>query len=206
MKNRLLLRCDCGSVTGELELASERSLHVVCYCQDCQAFARFLEQQDTVLDAHGGTRILQISPAAMQINNGLQHIKAMRLSPKGILRWHTVCCKTPVGNTLATSKLPFLGLIHTFFSEHKKPGYLDEHFGPVKMGVFAGNTKREATWPVHAGTPAGLIVSTIRNVAGWRLRGDHKHNMFFDITSGQPISNPIVLTLEERNKLASQVT
>ena len=51
----------------------------ICYCKDCQAFARFLERPD-LLDPAGGTDIFQMPPA--------------RLSDKGVLRWYTDCCRT----------------------------------------------------------------------------------------------------------------
>ena len=60
----LPLRCRCGRVRGVAsEVAPSAGFRFVCYCQDCQAFARFLERPD-VFDAAGGTDIFQIQPAA----------------------------------------------------------------------------------------------------------------------------------------------
>jgi hypothetical protein len=49
------LRCRCGRMRGVAnEVASNAGFRFICYCQDCQTFARFLERPD-VLDAAGGT-------------------------------------------------------------------------------------------------------------------------------------------------------
>jgi hypothetical protein len=51
----LPLRCRCGSVRGiASEFARASGFRLVCYCKDCQAFARFLDRAD-VLDAAGGS-------------------------------------------------------------------------------------------------------------------------------------------------------
>ena len=38
----------------------------------------------------------------------------VRLTPKGLFRWHTTCCNTPVGNTLRPS-VPFVGIVAQAF-------------------------------------------------------------------------------------------
>jgi len=44
------------------DVSPSTGLRFVCYCKDCQAFARFLERAD-VLDPAGGTDIFQMPPA-----------------------------------------------------------------------------------------------------------------------------------------------
>ena len=49
--------CRCGHVRGiAREVSPSAGFRFVCYCKDCQAFARFLDRPD-VLDAAGGTDI-----------------------------------------------------------------------------------------------------------------------------------------------------
>src|SRR5262245_45837150 len=56
----LPLRCRCGHVHGVAsEVAPFNGFRLVCYCKDCQAFARFLDRPE-VLDAAGGTDIFQM--------------------------------------------------------------------------------------------------------------------------------------------------
>ncbi len=44
------LRCRCGRLQGHVTLEG-RNTRVVCYCKDCQAFARFLDPAGRALDA-----------------------------------------------------------------------------------------------------------------------------------------------------------
>ena len=41
-------------------------LRFVCYCKDCQAFARFLDRAD-VLDPAGGTDIFHMAPGRVKL-------------------------------------------------------------------------------------------------------------------------------------------
>jgi hypothetical protein len=57
----------------------------VCYCTDCQAFARFLDRAD-VLDPAGGTDIFHMPPARVKLTAGTDAMRCLRLSNK-VLRW-----------------------------------------------------------------------------------------------------------------------
>ena len=49
------IRCRCGAVRGVVRgMAPSRTNRVICHCDDCQAFAHFLEQADEVLDGRRG--------------------------------------------------------------------------------------------------------------------------------------------------------
>jgi hypothetical protein len=80
------LRCRCGTVQGLLaDAAPEKVNRVVCYCADCQAFAHHLGRAD-LLDAHGGSDIVQVAPAALSFTQGAERIRGLRLTPKGVNR------------------------------------------------------------------------------------------------------------------------
>ena len=111
MPNDIPLRCKCGAVRGRFtDYRRERSNRVTCYCDDCQAFARWLGRTD-VLDAHGGSDIVQVAPAALSYDTGAEHLRCMQLGPKGPYRWYTACCKQPAGNTLGRARSPFAGVV-----------------------------------------------------------------------------------------------
>ena len=94
----LPLRCRCGNVRGvAIEVAPSAGFRFVCYCQDCQVFAHFLERPD-VLDAAGGTDIFQMPTGRVQLSAGTDAVRCLRLSRK-VFRWYTDCCRTPIGNT-----------------------------------------------------------------------------------------------------------
>ena len=90
-----------------IDVSPSTGTRVICYCQSCQAFARFLGGTG-ILDAHGGSDILQVSPSHVRITEGIDRLRSMRLTEKGLIRWYTDCCKTPVGNTIGGG-FPFIG-------------------------------------------------------------------------------------------------
>lgn len=108
MTKDMPLACRYVRVRGvATSVSPESSNHVVCYCDDCQAFARFLATPGT-MDVHGSTDIFQVPPAKFQITQGLDAIECMRLTDKGMVRWYAGCCRTPIGNTVS-ARVPFIG-------------------------------------------------------------------------------------------------
>ena len=169
---------------------------MVCYCGDCQSFAHFLGRANEILDVHGGTEIFQTSPARLEIAQGQHRLACMRLTPKGMVRWYAECCRTPIGNTLITPQVPFVGLILLACTEaNAAGGSRDEVLGPVRARVNTGSAKGNA---VERGIrDSGMVPSLLRFarlVLQARLRGDHKASPFFDPRTGQPRATPRVLS------------
>jgi hypothetical protein len=74
----LPLRCRCGHVRGVAnEVAPYTGFRFVCYCQDCQAFARFLERPD-VLDTAGGTDIFQMPTGRVKLTAGTDAVRCLQ--------------------------------------------------------------------------------------------------------------------------------
>ncbi|MFK7940886.1 MAG: DUF6151 family protein [Roseovarius sp.] len=104
--------CRCGQTKLKIAVpARSAGTHVRCYCVDCQTAANLYDNADDVLTPAGGTDIWQTTPDQIQITAGQEHLKILRLSPKGLLRWHAGCCNTPVMNTLPNLKIPFVGTV-----------------------------------------------------------------------------------------------
>ncbi len=40
-----------------------------------------------------------------------ENLACVKVTDKGILRWHAACCRTPIGNTLGSRNFSFVGLI-----------------------------------------------------------------------------------------------
>jgi hypothetical protein len=117
----LPLRCRCGHVRGIASaVSSSTGGRVLCYCKDCQAFARFLERAD-VLDAAGGTDIFQMPPGRVNLTAGMDAVRCLRLSNRGVYRWYTDCCRTPIGS-IAGPRVPLIGVIHCFM-DHQADGH-----------------------------------------------------------------------------------
>jgi len=192
----LPLRCRCGHVRGVAsEVAPSAGFRFVCYCQDCQAFARFLERPD-VLDAAGGTDIFQMPTGRVQLAAGRDAVRCLRFSSK-VFRWYTDCCRTPIGNT-AGPRFPVVGLIHSFMSHHADGRSRDEVLGPPLCRIY----ERSAIGPLPPNAPAspslGVFVLRASRIFGWWLRGLGRPTSFFDDFTKAPLCVPHVLTRGER--------
>jgi hypothetical protein len=190
------LRCSCGALTGSV--ANERSAnHSRCYCEDCQAFARFLGREADLLDARGGCECIQTLPKDVTFHQGLEHLACMRLTETGLLRWYAACCNTPIGNTPATSKLPFVGLARACLEGAATS--VNESFGPVRFCRFtSGASGRPKPEPFGGG---GAALWFIRNRLRARFTGGFTRNPFFVMTTDQPIVAPKTLSPAERDRL-----
>jgi hypothetical protein len=191
------LRCRCGEVRAVVTKPSPRTVNrVICYCDDCQAYAHQLGRAD-LLDSHGGSDIVQVAPASLTFVQGQDRIAAVRLSPKGLYRWYARCCNTPVGNTVSPS-IPFVGLVaQTFARDGQTP---DQLFGrPVGaiLGKFASSDVPKEV----QGVSFGLLLRALRMVLSWRLGGNVWPHPFFDRATRQPIYPVTVLTREQREAL-----
>jgi len=195
----LRIRCACGAVRGVVRGASPSSgNHLVCHCDDCQAFAHFLARPDQILDAWGGTDIYQTSPAKVAFEAGDERLACMRLRPKGLLRWYASCCRTPIGNTVSAG-LPFVGLIHRCLDDEAGVR------GPVRARVFGRFARGDRSQlRAHDRAPLSLVLRFAWLIGQARLRGDQRRSPFFDPRTGEPVAQPRVLTAEELRDVESR--
>lgn len=193
------LQCRCGKLRGALA-HPERASRGVCYCKDCQAYGHFLKDTPGVLDGLGGTEVYAVSPRDVSFTEGVEHLTCMSLTDKGLLRWYSSCCQTPIGNTVRDWKVAHVGLVRMCL---EGPGVdLDQTFGPVKMRVNTGGAKGKVDVPVWSTTAS--IASFVFNLARRRLDGSYRQGPFFD-ADGRPIVSPRVLTAEELAAVRARV-
>jgi hypothetical protein len=176
-------------VTGVArDVAPSTGFRFVCYCTDCQAFARVLEQPD-VLDAAGGTDILQMPPARVKLTAGADALRCLRLS-KRVLRWYAGCCQVPIANSAATPRFPILAVIHTFMDHAASGRSRDELLGPPLCRIF----DRSATAPLPASAPPPpsmrVFARRTRMMLGWWARGLARPSPLFDDETGAPRAEP----------------
>jgi len=191
------LRCRCGEVRAVVKDPSPKTVNrVICYCDDCQAFAHQLGRSD-LLDVHGGTDVVQVAPASLTFVRGQDKIAAVRLSPKGLFRWYATCCNTPVGNTL-TPSVPFVGVVaKAFETDGQDPDALFGRPVGTNLGKFAiGDVQGKTN-----GVSLSLLLRVLRLVLGWRLTGKTWPHPFFERGSGTPRYPVIVLSREQRDAL-----
>ena len=169
------------------EASPEAVNRLVCYCDDCQAFAHRLGRAD-LLDAQGGTDLVQIAPASLAFEAGEEHIVGLRLSPKGLYRWHTSCCNTPLGNTVGPA-IPFVGIVAQAFDHDGQTA--DDVFGrPIGkiLGKFAVGTPPEGSTRLNL----RLLRRAIGKVLGWKIGGKAWPHPFFDRATRAP-SRPVTI-------------
>ena len=190
MMNSISLKCKCGTVQGSVSHASPGvGNHIVCYCEDCQSFANELSKDDAILDEWGGTEIYQTPPWHVAIDSGREQIRCLRLTPKGIYRWYTECCNTPIGNT-GSAKFPFIGLIHSFMDKDKNT---ESQLGPIRGYHKLGSAIGEPTEEIQQlGMPKGTTIRVFWRLFKWKLSSRNKPNLFFD-SSGRCISRPKII-------------
>jgi hypothetical protein len=186
------LKCSCGAVEGVANNISANSgTRVVCYCDDCQAFARSLKCADKILDEYGGTDIFQITPSQVKIMKGVEQIRCMRLTSKGLFRWYTECCQTPIGNTVS-SGVPIIGMIHNFMDDN---GTREANLGPIRGHLHVKFAKESLPVELkNSGFPYRIIMRTLSKMIMWKLKGLSNPSPFFD-SSGNPVSEPKILKI-----------
>ena len=190
------LKCRCGEVQGKLTGVSPGAFnHAVCYCDDCQAYLHHLGRAD-LLDGNGGSDIIQVAPATLTFQRGVERIVGLRLTPKGLHRWYASCCNTPVGNTL-TPVLPFVGLlVPAFSSAASADGPLGKPEGAM-FGKFATGTPPAGATKIDV----RLLLRSVGRVIKWGLAGRAWPNPFFDRATGMPTRPLTVLSRAEREAL-----
>jgi hypothetical protein len=196
----LPLRCRCGHVRGVAgDVSPSNGLRFVCYCKDCQAFARFLERPD-VLDPVGGTDIFQMPPGRVKLTAGADALRCLRLSDKGVLRWYADCCRTPIANT-AGAGFPIIGMIHSFMDHAADGRARNEVLGAPLCRIY----ERSATGPLPPDAPAAPSLRTFVHRASkmleWWARGLARPNPFFDDGTNTPRALPRILMPSERAAL-----
>ena len=186
------ISCECGGIGGNLNL-SETGRLVCCYCRDCQAFAHFLGRADSILDRQGGTLIVQSEPRLLTLTHGTDKLACIRLTDKGLLRWHASCCNTAIGNTLPNIKAAFVGVIHDCI--RMTPEQLTGRYGPVRVHVHTRSAigtpkpKEQGLLPTLLGISWQLLRA--------RLTGTYRQTPFFDAATGNPVATPYILTKAE---------
>lgn len=202
------LACQCGEVRGRLETVPSRTTRCVCFCRDCRAFAHALDRAADVLDARGGTEVVQMVPGALHIDQGREHIALLQLAENGLLRWYTSCCNSPIGNTLRTTRFPFIGVIDSFLTEDARVEL--QRRVPLHAHVYTqfahdaedGEARRVRSDEEPLGGTGIVLRRIVKIILSARLKRDARRSPLFD-EAGNPVCRPKVLVEQERERLAA---
>lgn len=194
------LRCRCGELRGTVMDASPRNVtHLRCYCDDCRAFLRHLERTD-LFDERGASLIVHMAPARLRIEKRQDVLRCVRLSPKGLIRWYSQCCNTPIANTVS-ARVPFVGVLRAGLEESlQERGGADAVLG-TQHAVHGRFALGGAPAGVAPKVTAGTALRIARLIGGWWIGGLGKPSPFFDERTGAPRVEPIVLSREQRERL-----
>ncbi|MDE4061289.1 MULTISPECIES: DUF6151 family protein [Phaeobacter] len=180
--------CSCGTMQGYITPEALKSgTHIACFCADCRANELYHHRPDP---APGPVALFQMSPDGIHITQGAEELRLMRLSPKGLFRWYAGCCGMPFANTLAKPGLPFAGMRTNLFDQ-------PEIFGKIRTRAFEPQPGR----PPRTKGAGTMVYALFRRMITARLSGKWKETPFFEIETGRPVSEPIVLSKADRDAL-----
>lgn len=175
----LTLTCECGATSASLHgLSPARTSRVRCCCQGCQSYARRLGRED-LLDAHGGTDVVQLSPERLVFTRGLEHVRALHQTRKGALRWYASCCRTPLANTLKSPKSAFVGVYTAALATGG--GDPEAVVGPIRVTVNARLSDADKKRLKGRGRDLlRMLLAFLPKYLWWTLRRDYRRSPFFD--------------------------
>lgn len=196
--NELVFSCACGSVTGTLiDAGPTKGDHVVCHCNDCQNFARHLGAEGRILGNYGGTDLYQSRCAKMRLSKGAEKLACFHLTDKPTLRWFASCCRTPMFNSYANGRLPYI----TTLMANCDQSQVEAAIGPVIGHLFLPESAS-----AMPGVPRMSMIKLMQRFFGRMVRdllaGDRRRSALFDPVTLLPISPPHRLTEAERAVLA----
>ena len=141
MKTDVQIGCTCGQFRGVARaISGSAGNRLICYCDDCQSFAEYLGRAADILDAHGGTDIFQMSPAHLQIFDGLESLTCVRLTPNGLLRWYALL-QDPHRQYSAHPPSPFHWIDSLVHDRQQATAGRDRRTGS-RQGVWKVRTRR----------------------------------------------------------------
>jgi len=190
------IQCQCGEFRAKLKAFPNNTPgRLVCYCDDCQRYLRYLKRTD-LLDSNAGTEVIPVYPADVELIQGKEQLKCTRLSPAGTFRFSTSCCNTPIANTRPGE--PWAGFLRCVYTAGGDAQAFDQLLGPVRsriMGQYAQGTP-------PAGTPKKFNLKAVLSVMPFmvkgKLLGKAKPSPFFAADGLTSIVAPHVLTEAER--------
>ena len=187
MAEDLGFSCECGSVRGVVRRARpSEGDHVVCHCTDCQAFAEYCGAADRILDGNRGTALFQSRCARVELQDGRDRLACVHLTEKPTLRWYTTCCRTPMFNTYANGRVPYVTVVLENCDPARRAAALGSPIGHLFLDEATGDV---GTLP--ALSMGRLMWRFFRRMLKDIVSGDRRRSVLFDPATLRPIATPV---------------
>ncbi len=181
------ISCDCGAFVAKLkDFPRNTPGRLVCYCDDCQAYAKKIQRTD-VLDEYGGTEVIPVYPKEIEVIQGLDMLKCYRLSSKGVYRWATSCCNSPILNS--KPGFPWAGIFNTAY---KDPAALSA-LGDVKARIYGKYALDGVPFKISEKIAFRDMLVVIPFIIKGKILGMDKKSPFFCSDNMTPIVEPEIL-------------
>ncbi len=181
------ISCDCGTFVAKLKAFPKHTPgRLVCYCDDCQTFVEKIQRTD-VLDAYGGTEVIPVYPKEIEIIQGIDALKCYRLSDKGVYRWVTACCNSPILNT--RPGFPWAGIFNTTY---KDPAALSA-LGNVKARIYGKYALDGAPFKISEKIAFRDMLVVMPFLIKGKILGMDKKSPLFGSDNKTPIVQPEIL-------------
>lgn len=147
---------------------------------------------DDCANENGGAEMVFVLPGRISISDGQHHLKALRMTPKGALRWYAGCCGRPMGNMLPVNKIRLSNLPLSAFEGASAAAQL----GPLIGSLNSADAPEEASPPQDFGRGRVTRRVAFQNVLA-SLGLAPRANLYFD-PQGKPAVPVHKLTDAER--------
>ncbi len=181
------ISCDCGAFVAKLKAFPRNTPgRLVCYCDDCQAYAKKIRRTD-VLDQYGGTEVIPVYPKEIEIIQGIDVLKCYRLTTGGTYRWATSCCNSPILNS--NPGFPWAGIFHTAYKNSSALSKL----GEVKSRIYGKYALNSTPFKISDKISFKDMLVVFPFIVKGKILGMDKNSPFFCTDNVTPIIKPEVL-------------
>lgn len=177
------IQCDCGSFQAKLANSPKNSPgRLVCYCDDCQAFAAALERTD-VLDEFGGTQVVPAYPSDITVIKGISDLCYTQVTQDGLYRYSTTCCNSPILNT--RPNFPWAGIFHSAYTAADTKALSE--FGEVRSRIMGKYANGKPNVKISDRMGKRDILKVLPFILKGKVLGKHKRSPFFQNDGMTPI-------------------
>ncbi len=178
------IQCDCGNFQAELANSPKNSPgRLMCYCDDCQAFAETLKRTD-ILDEFGGTQLVPAYPSDITFIKGANHLCYSQVTQDGLHRFSTDCCNSPIANTRAN--FPWAGIFHSAYTAADTKAL--SKFGDIRARIMGKYAKGKPDFKISDKLGLRDMVAVLPFILKGKLFGKHKGSPFFEPDGLTPIA------------------